>query len=84
MSITFAAAQPQIPGVYQLVAPPPPRQGALSGPGGEPGWFRHMDLNHDGEITRREFPGPRAAFEKLDLNGDGLIDAAEAQRGNRP
>jgi Ca2+-binding EF-hand superfamily protein len=43
-----------------------------------PKWFRKMDRNRDGDISRREFLGPRAAFERLDADGDGLITAEEA------
>ncbi len=43
-----------------------------------PHWFRKMDRNHDGDISRREFLGPRADFERLDRDHDGLIDAKEA------
>ncbi len=43
-----------------------------------PRWFRKMDRNRDGDISRREFLGPRAAFERLDADHDGLIDAEEA------
>ncbi len=43
-----------------------------------PKWFRKMDRNRDGDISRREFLGPRAAFERLDADGDGLITAKEA------
>jgi Ca2+-binding EF-hand superfamily protein len=47
-------------------------------PAAGPSWFRKMDRNKDGDVSRREFLGPRAAFEKLDRDHDGLIDAAEA------
>jgi Ca2+-binding EF-hand superfamily protein len=43
-----------------------------------PLWFRKMDRNHDGDVSRREFLGPRADFDRLDLDKDGLIDASEA------
>ena len=43
-----------------------------------PNWFRKMDRNRDGDISRREFLGPRADFERLDRDHDGLIDAQEA------
>jgi Ca2+-binding EF-hand superfamily protein len=44
-----------------------------------PGWFRKMDRNGDGDLSPREFLGPRAEFRRLDANGDGLIDAGEAR-----
>jgi hypothetical protein len=37
-----------------------------------------MDRNGDGDISPAEFLGTREQFDKLDLNRDGLIDAAEA------
>jgi hypothetical protein len=39
-----------------------------------------MDRNRDGDVSRREFLGPRAAFERLDADGDGLITAEEAAK----
>jgi Ca2+-binding EF-hand superfamily protein len=44
-------------------------------------WFRRMDRNHDGDVSPREFLGTAADFHKLDRDGDGLIDAAEAAKG---
>jgi Ca2+-binding EF-hand superfamily protein len=43
-----------------------------------PNWYRKMDRNRDGDISRREFLGARADFERLDGDHDGLIDAQEA------
>jgi Ca2+-binding EF-hand superfamily protein len=43
-----------------------------------PEWFLKMDRNGDGDISPAEFLGTREQFDKLDLNHDGLIDAAEA------
>ena len=37
-----------------------------------------MDRNRDGDLSPREFLGPRDAFLRLDADGDGLIDAREA------
>ena len=48
--------------------------------GGGPLWFRKMDRNGDGDVSRREFLGPPEAFKKLDLDGDGLISREEAEK----
>ena len=44
-----------------------------------PLWFRKMDRNNDGDLSPREFIGPRATFDRLDADGDGLIDRGEAE-----
>jgi Ca2+-binding EF-hand superfamily protein len=44
-----------------------------------PDWFQKMDRNHDGDVSRREFLGPREQFDRLDADKDGLIDADEAK-----
>lgn len=43
-----------------------------------PDWFQRMDRNADADLSRREFLGTRAMFDRLDGDSDGLIDANEA------
>jgi Ca2+-binding EF-hand superfamily protein len=47
-------------------------------------WFEKMDRNRDGDLSPREFLGPRSAFDRLDADGDGLIDAREAKQSFTP
>jgi Ca2+-binding EF-hand superfamily protein len=61
-------------GVPRLLAATP-AAGASAGPD----WFQKMDRNHDGDVSRREFLGPRAQFDRLDRDNDGLIDPDEAK-----
>ncbi|WP_020468796.1 EF-hand domain-containing protein [Zavarzinella formosa] len=49
-----------------------------------PSWFRAMDRNGDGDVSRREFTGTAADFQKLDTDGDGLISPAEAEAFKLP
>jgi Ca2+-binding EF-hand superfamily protein len=44
-----------------------------------PLWYRKMDRNNDGDISPQEFIGPLSAFQKLDTNGDSLVDREEAE-----
>lgn len=48
---------------------------SLSGPQ----WFRRMDRNQDGDLSRREFLGTRQQFDTLDTDQDDLIDVDEAE-----
>ncbi len=45
-----------------------------------PAWFLAMDRNNDGDVSRQEFLGDDAAFQKLDTNHDGLISREEAEK----
>jgi Ca2+-binding EF-hand superfamily protein len=47
-------------------------------PNNTPTWFVKMDINADGEVSRREFLGDDAEFGRLDANADGVLSAEEA------
>jgi Ca2+-binding EF-hand superfamily protein len=44
-----------------------------------PEWFRKMDRNGDGDVSRREFLGTDEQFRAIDTDGDGLISLQEAE-----
>jgi hypothetical protein len=48
-----------------------------------PLWFRKMDRNGDGDVSRAEFPGRPEEFDKLDLDHDGLISVEEAEAAEK-
>ncbi len=50
----------------------------LDQPAAGPSWFKRMDRNKDGDVSRREFLGPRRDFDRLDVDRDGLLSAEEA------
>ncbi len=73
--------------------PPNPVRSVVVGGGGRPEprppqpsagpvWFRKMDHNRDGDVSRREFLGAAEEFRKIDTDGDGLINAEEAGRAD--
>jgi Ca2+-binding EF-hand superfamily protein len=45
-----------------------------------PIWFQRMDRNQDGDVSWKEFLGPRHVFEELDTDHDGLISPEEAEK----
>jgi Ca2+-binding EF-hand superfamily protein len=57
-----------------------PFRAPLPRPTAGPLWFRLMDRNGDGDVSRREFPGTDEEFAAIDTDGDGLISAEEAER----
>ena len=48
-----------------------------------PLWFRKMDKNRDGDVSRKEWLGADELFRQIDSDGDGLISAAAAERFDR-
>jgi EF hand len=58
-------------------APPPVIARAPDGKA--PRWFTAMDANQDGVVSRREFLGTAEQFAALDRDGNGLLDAREAE-----
>lgn len=88
-------AESEVPLQFQMVAARGSLPGLLGGPVnvaamsaqgsvGErtvgPVWFRKMDKNRDGEVSRREFLGDVESFDVLDLNHDEAIELNEAIR----
>lgn len=45
-----------------------------------PDWFRAMDRNGDGDVSKREFTGTLEVFAEIDTDKDGLIDPTEAEK----
>jgi Ca2+-binding EF-hand superfamily protein len=69
---------------------PGPRPTGASRPGQQPlaargpAWFRKMDRNGDGYVSRREWLGTEELFNRLDSDGDGLISPEEAAALEQP
>jgi Ca2+-binding EF-hand superfamily protein len=57
---------------------PPVRQSTKG-----PLWFRKFDRNGDGELSRAEFPGTKAEFDRIDTDHDGYITAEEADAADK-
>jgi Ca2+-binding EF-hand superfamily protein len=52
------------------------------GPQRGPVWFRKMDRNRDGDVSRKEWLFSDELFKKIDLDGDGLISVEEAEKAD--
>jgi Ca2+-binding EF-hand superfamily protein len=53
---------------------------ADAAPARGPLWFRKMDRNRDGDVSRKEFLFGDELFREIDTDGDGLISVEEAER----
>ena len=59
-----------------------PRAVAAESDPRRPDWFRTMDRDSDGRLSRKEFVGTAEQFKRLDTDGDRFISVAEAQVGD--
>jgi hypothetical protein len=69
------------PHVHELLATPVPAARAMTthtAAPTAPAWFKSMDKNGDGDLSRSEFLGTTEQFKQLDTNGDGLLSVPEA------
>ncbi len=72
----------QRPDNNRVVRPIPGRQRQTAQPTRNdrgPDWFQKMDRNYDGDVSWREFLGPRAVFDRIDTDHDGLLSPEEAE-----
>jgi hypothetical protein len=75
LNLSFSLGNTVDPTAIQLYRPP-----VAGAPTGGPTWFARSDTNGDGDLSPREFLGTAEQFSEIDLNADGLLDAAEAQK----
>jgi len=66
----------------QLFVPPTAAQ--LLAQENVPEWFTSMDVNRDGEISRREFLGDLALFDQMDKDHDAFLSITEAVPSSSP
>jgi len=71
----YAVYSPQTPHQNPYNLPRTPDKG--------PTWFRKMDRNADGDVSRLEFLGTKAEFDAIDGDRDGLISLPEAEAWDR-
>ncbi|HEV3235798.1 MAG TPA: hypothetical protein VGZ25_02350, partial [Gemmataceae bacterium] len=68
---------------FALVGAPRSRVDLIQANGKKgPVWFRKMDRNGDGDVSRREFLGSDEDFRRIDADGDGLISLEEAEKAD--
>ncbi len=82
LQFQMVAARGSLPGLFggPVNAVAMAAQGGIAERTAGPVWFRKMDKNRDGEVSRREFLGEAESFDALDLNHDGAVELNEAIR----
>jgi len=78
--IEVEARRPSAPRPNILVAGPRSQSPTVVPRDRGPEWFLRMDRNYDGDVSWREFLGPRQVFDQLDADHDGLLSPEEAER----
>jgi Ca2+-binding EF-hand superfamily protein len=83
---TVALGAPNLGGPFLVAAAPAggmaPQSTGQAAPNA-PRWFQKMDVNNDGEVSRREFLGTAADFVKLDADKNDAIGVGEAASAKR-
>ncbi len=77
--LTVARSPQGFAGNFPVVQPGMPGRALPRGAGRGPLWFRKMDRNSDGDVSRREWLGTREQFDQIDTDRDGLISVEEAE-----
>lgn len=69
--------------INQMAQPNYNGQNQVAVPQKGPAWFRKMDHNADGDVSRSEFLGTRSEFNLIDGDRDNLISLEEAEAYDR-
>jgi Ca2+-binding EF-hand superfamily protein len=78
--VTLCAGAPSRARLLGIDDEPPGPRAATKADG--PLWFRRMDVNGDGDVSRREWLGSEEDFRRIDSDGDGLISIEEALKAD--
>jgi Ca2+-binding EF-hand superfamily protein len=82
VTISQGTASNFFPGRPIAVRAPYQTTPPVAEPARGPLWFRKMDRNRDGDVSRKEFLGTDEEFARIDTDGDGLISVEEAERAD--